>query len=196
MFQVGDPIVFNGREKPSQEYMDEYTGIVIDVKTGNRPTRYKIRLDPKDTQPNGKYPTMDEYNETIVYDDDGILTVWHGIRPSIQIFEPLEEGEPKVRVTQISEKPYYRFLGKNIEKNEHIKEIEEYVKNINEECKEKIDIEILRLNAELELQYSLKHGKKRFQRTNSGGSKRNKGTKRKGRNGKRVKTNRTKYYIK
>ena len=137
---------------------------------------------------------MDHNNNALVYGDgthsqrqNGILYVWNGIKPSNKIFEPMEEeGEPKIRVAEISEEPYYRFLGKYLEKNEHIKKIEEEVKNINDECKEKLYTEIRALNAELELQYSLKYGKARFQRTNAGGSKRNKGTKRKGRTGKRV----------
>ncbi|NBW56782.1 hypothetical protein EBR43_03155, partial [bacterium] len=147
MYEVGDPVLYKGKEKFAQDMM-EYPAVITEVKQtdslGNiiKPSdiRYTIRLAPKKEQPNGEYPNINSSIGTIIYGDGSVSARQTGVIRNVrnpelimtdQIFEPMEEeGEPKIRVTKVSGLPYYKFLGKQIEKNDAIKEIEEDVKNI------------------------------------------------------------------
>jgi hypothetical protein len=158
----------------------EYRAFIIRVDAptdSKRYTRYVIRLSPKQEQPNGQYPVYNSSSNHIQYmrhygtsKHEGDINNVHAgeLRPSDYTFDPIEE-EPTNRITKISERSYYRYLGKNIKKNKAINQIEEEMQNIKDECSENLDTELRRLNAELSLQYSLRYGKKRM--TRNGGKK-------------------------
>ena len=201
MFEEGDPVFYKGIPKLPEDPI-EYRAFIIRVDApilhdSRRYTRYMIRLAPKQEQPNGQYPVYNSLANRIQYmhhygqskNEGDINNVQASeLRPSDDTFDPIEE-EPTNRITKISERSYYRFFGKNIEKNAAINEIEEDMKNIKDECAEKLDTELRRLNAELSLQYSLKYGKKRMTRS---GGKKNKRKKNKRTKNKRTKNKRMK----